>query len=251
MNAHMKLGKLAPIIDPRVPHLSKHILMGAVKPLPAVDWTKAVKSWPMLGNDKFSDCTAAAAYHMAQCFRANSSLDDWHPNDQAALALYAATSGFPQVDQGAVELDVLRYWAKNGIPTDIGTETIAFATLNPANLDELRLSIQWLGGVYLGVALPLTIQTQTDTWDIVPDAPENLTAPGSLGGHAVCALAYDETSFTVVTWGQLVKVTSAFMQKYLDEAYAVVSQDWLANSGVSPSGLNWAGLQADMAALQV
>ncbi|MGA7781153.1 MAG: hypothetical protein WCA85_26070 [Paraburkholderia sp.] len=243
----MKLGKLPARHDPRVPHLSRHMMVGV--PKPAVDWTGAVKSWPMLANDVHGDCTAAAAYHISQLWRANSSLDAWQPTDQEALALYSATSGFPKVDEGAVEMDVLRYWSTFGIGTDIGTETIAFTSLNPQNLDELKLSIQWFGAAYLGVALPLSAQTQTE-WDVVAGA-DSLTAPGSWGGHAVCAVAYDETSFTVVTWGALKKVTPAFMQKYLDEAYAVVSRDWLADSGISPPGLDWAALTRDMEAIQV
>jgi hypothetical protein len=242
----MKLGKHPPKVDPRVPKLSNHMMASIAAP--AVDWSKPVKSWSMLANDVAGDCTAAAAYHLAQCWLANNGID-FEPTDAQALALYAATSAYPTADNGAVELDVLRHWSIVGVPTSIGTETISFASLNPANLNELRLSVQYFGGVYLGVALPLTAQMQ-DEWDVVPDAPSNLTAPNSWGGHAVCAVAYDAAAFTIVTWGKLVKVTNAFMQKYCDEAYAVVSQDWLANSGISPPGLNWDGLQRELEAMQ-
>lgn len=246
MHATMRLGKQSPKVDPRVPHLSKHMMV--VQAARAVDWTKPVKSWPMLANDLHGDCTAAAAYHLIQSWLANNGFD-FEPTGEQALALYAATSGYPKVDEGAVEMDVLRYWSLTGVPTSFGTDTITFASLNPHDLNELRLSVQYFGGVYLGVALPLTAQTQ-DEWQVVSGAPDELTAPNSWGGHAICAVAYDEETFTVVTWGKLVKVTNAFMQKYCDEAYAVVSQDWLANSGISPPGLNWAGLQRELEAIQ-
>jgi hypothetical protein len=244
----MKLGKLSPKADPRVPHLSQHMMVQ--KAAPACDWTKPIKSWPMLANDVHGCCTAAAVYHMIQCWLANNSFD-FEPTDVETLALYAATSGYPKVDEGAVEMDVLRYWSLVGVPTSIGTDTVSFAALNPRDLNELRLSVQYFGGVYLGVALPLTAQTQDDEWEFVGNAPDTLSAPNSWGGHAVCAVAYDEHTFTVVTWGKLVKVTNAFMQKYCDEAYAVVSRDWLANSGISPPGLNWEGLQRELEAIQV
>jgi hypothetical protein len=242
----MKLGKQAPKVDPSVPYLSRY--MGAMRAAPTADWTKAVKSWPMLANDVRGDCTAAAVYHLIQAWLSNNGFD-FTPTDTETLALYSQTSGYPKVDQGAVEMDVLKYWSTTGVPTSIGTDTVTFASLKPQDLNELRLSVQWFGGVYLGVALPLTAQTQA-VWDVVADAPETVSAPNSWGGHAICAVAYDEETFTVVTWGSLVKVTNAFMQKYCDEAYAVVSRDWLANSGISPPGLNWQGLMDDLAAIR-
>lgn len=248
MHAHMKLGKQLPKEDPRVPHLSKHMMMQ--KAAPTCDWTKPVKSFGMLANDLHGCCTAAAVYHLIQVWLANNSFD-FEPTDEQTLALYAATSGYPKVDEGAVEMDVLRHWSLKGVPTSFGTDTVTFASLNPRDLNELRLSVQYFGGTYLGVALPLTAQTQPDVWDVVPGASVEIAGPGTWGGHAICAVAYDEETFTVVTWGKLVKVTNAFMQKYCDEAYAVVSQDWLANSGISPPGLNWAGLQRELEAIQV
>lgn len=239
----MKLGKKLPVIDPAVPHLSK--CMQIQQAALTADWTKAVPAWDQLGNDQYGDCTAAAAYHMAQCMLYNNSFP-FDPTKAEALALYGATSGFPKVDEGAVELDVLKHWATVGIPTNKGTEQIGFAVLNPQDMNDLRLSIQWFGGVYLGLAMPLTAQSQYDAWDVVPTAPAQMSQPNSWGGHAVCALAYDQQSFTVVTWGKLVKVSVAFMEQYCDEAYAVISQDWLANSGISPPGMNWAAMTTDL-----
>ena len=48
----------------------------------------------------------------------------------------------------------------------------------------------------------------------------------------------------------LVPMTNAFFDAYCDEAYALLSQDWIENSGMSPSGFNLAGLTADMQALR-
>lgn len=239
----MKLGKKAPVVDPIVPHLSRCMLMQPAAP--AVDWTAKVPAWDQLGNDQYGDCTSAAVYHMLQCFAYNTGFV-FDPTEQEALALYSATSGFPKVDEGAVELDVLKHWCSVGVPTYKGTTKCGFSVLNCADLNDLKLSIQFLGGAYLGMAMPLTAQTATgNVWD-VDDSDPTLSAPGSWGGHAVCALAYDADSFTVVSWGQLFKVTNAFMLKYCDEAYAVASQDWLADSGVSPPGLNWSALTSEL-----
>jgi hypothetical protein len=205
-----------------------------------------VQSWGMLANDQVGDCTAAAVYHLIQLWLSNNSIA-FTPTDAEAIALYSNTSSYPNADDGAAEIDVLKYWAKTGVPTSIGTDVVTFASLNPRDLNQLKLSIEWFGGAYLGVDLPITAQDQTAEWDVVSTSGDG--AAGSWGGHAVCAVAYDQQTFTVVTWGQLMKVSNAFMQAYLEEAYAVVSQDWLVDSGISPPGLNWAGLMADMKAL--
>lgn len=247
MIGKMKLGKQAPAVDPRVPHLSDRCKLA--RPLPAVDWTPAVKAFTALGNNQYGDCTAAAALHTAQTLLANASGSSWVPTDQDALNLYAATSGFPKVDEGAVELDVLKYWASTGIPTPAGQDTIAFTTLNPRNLDELKLSIQWFGSAYIGVAMPLSCQTQGHLWDVPAGGTKGAGAPNSWGGHALCLLAYDDKTFTAISWGEKYKMTYAFAQTYIDEAYAVLSRHWLDVAGIAPSNIGWQELQADMKAI--
>ena len=243
---NFKLGKLAPQHDPRVPHLSKHMKM--MQPAPAVDWTKPVKAFSMLANDRAGDCTAVGCLNLLRTWYANNGFD-YEPTDNDALSLYSATSDYPKEDNGAVEATVLKYWSQHGIQTPFGTDRIAYAALNHLDLNELKLSIQLFGGCYLGVALPLTAQTQDEIWDVVPEASDEIAAPGTWGGHCVVALAYDPDYVIVATWGKLLKVTPAFLQKYLDESWSVISNDWLANSGISPSGLNMAGLRADLAAI--
>jgi hypothetical protein len=242
----MRLGRKPAHHDPRVPHLSKHMML--VQPKPAVDWTPAVKAWDCLGNDVHGDCTAAAAYHLIQTWLNNNSID-FSPTTEQALALYAATSDYPKEDDGAVESQVLHYWSTVGVPTSFNADVVTFASLVPANLDELRLAIENFGGCYIGVALPLSAQTQSE-WDVPAAGLTGVGEPGSWGGHAIPLVAYDETSFTCVTWGRLIKITPAFLRAYCDEAYAVISRNWLADSGISPPGLNWDGLLADLKAIQ-
>jgi hypothetical protein len=243
----MKLGKLAARHDPRVPHLFKHMQMQI--PAASMDWTKPVKQWGMCANDRYGCCTAAAIEHLEILWLANTGFD-YQPTDEVTLALYAATSDFPKADDGAVETTVLQYLVKNGLPNCVGNDKFAYATLNPKNLDELKLSIQYLGGAYIGVELPITAQTQDDEWDVVPGASAEIAGPNTWGGHSVCLVAYDETTFTCVTWGKTLKITNAFMQEYVDEAYGIVAGSWVANSGISPPGLNMAGLMAEMKAIQ-
>jgi hypothetical protein len=62
--------------------------------------------------------------------------------------------------------------------------------------------------------------------------------PGSWGGHAVPVVAFDRKGLWVVTWGELLHMTWAFWNVYVDEAYAIVAQDQMNGGGISPLGLD-------------
>lgn len=242
-HSNMRLGRKPAVHDPRVPHLFKHMAMQI--PAPSADWTKAVSAWGMLANDRIGDCTAAGVLHQLQVWY-NSNGFAYTPTDDEAVALYSTTSDYPKEDDGAVEQTVLQYWQSTGITTPFDTSHIAFASLNPKDINQIKLSVQYFGGCYLGIELPLTAQTQ-DVWEVVSTDGDG--APGSWGGHCVIAVAYDEQYVTVVTWGKLLKVAPAFLEAYCEESYALVSEDWLANSGISPPGLNMAGLKSELQAI--
>jgi hypothetical protein len=115
----------------------------------------------------------------------------------------------------------------------------------------------WIfGGCYVGLALPKTAQAQTQNhqpWSVTSAGTTGDGAPGSWGGHAVPVMAYDTRSLTVVTWGALQTMTWGFWAAYCDEAYAILSPDFLKQKGgqtVAPSGFNLAQLQEDLADLK-
>ena len=105
------------------------------------------------------------------------------------------------------------------------------------------------GGVYLDIALPKAAQTQR-VWNVVTNASKHDTAPGSWGGHAVHCHAYDQSTLTVITWGAPLQATWAFNDAYVDEAYAIISNDFLKGGGTTIEGFNLAQLQADLAAVE-
>ncbi len=137
---------------------------------------------------------------------------------------------------------MLNYWRKKGIA---GHKILAFAALDPRNIEHVKQSVYLFGGTYIGVQLPLSAQAQ-DIWDVPSTGPTGDGEPGSWGGHAVCVVAYNATGLWVVTWGKLQFMTWAFWHTYCDEAYAVFSTDMLAK-GKSPAGFDLPQLQADLA----
>jgi hypothetical protein len=244
-----KLGKQPMRHDTRTLMLANYLPATAIAPPPASeDWTKEVKTWPMMLNDNLGDCTCACAGHM---------IEEWTtyvgkaftPTDKEVLKAYEAVSGYtpsnPNSDQGAAVLDVLNYWRKTGVGRH---KILAYAALEPKNHDQVRDSVMLFGNCYLGVQLPLSAQNQT-VWSVPPGGAVGHGAVGSWGGHAIPVVAYDVRGITVVTWGALKRMTWSFLDTYCDEAYAVLSHDWINKQGVSPGSFDLASLQQDLQAI--
>lgn len=241
----MKLGKTAPLLDPRTLQLANYLRPEALPPPPPQqNWATKVTSWPMMMNNAIGDCTTAAAGHCIEEWTSIVGKPVIVP-DAAIVAAYAAVSGYDPVtgqhDVGASEIKVLNYWRQSGIG---GHKIVAYAALEPGNLDHVRDSVYIFGNCYIGLALPVSAQTQA-IWSVPPGGANGQGAPGSWGGHAVPVVAYDPQGLTVVTWGALKRMTWGFWTAYCDEAYALLSTDFMT-AGKSPDGLDLAGLEQDL-----
>lgn len=243
----MKLGKLIPRHDSRM--LQFAMYTSAVPPAPAhIDWTPAMQ-FPCgaMGNLKYGDCTCAGMGHAEQLWTANTSVE-FTPPDNAIIAAYSAISGFDPVtgahDNGAVELDVLKYWQNTGIA---GKKILAYADVNPHLLQHVQQAI-WLFGVgYIGISLPITAQQQIGgLWDVVGDGQSGDSAPGSWGGHCVDIVAYTPDEFLCITWGHLQRMSYHWFLTYCDEFHVPLSPDWINAKGTGASGFDLATLQSDL-----
>jgi hypothetical protein len=68
------------------------------------------------------------------------------------------------------------------------------------------------------------------------------------GGHYIPLVGFDGTHFQVVTWGKVQPVDPEFLQTYMDEGIAYLSDEMLT-AGKSLEGFDQAALQADLKAL--
>ena len=103
----------------------------------------------------------------------------------------------------------------------------------------------WLfGGLYLGLSLPISAPIRQN-WDFTGSLSGS-HAPGSWGGHAVDVVRYDANTLTIVTWGALKKMTWAFADRYCDEAYCLLSKDFLKGTH-APNGFDLDAVNADLA----
>jgi hypothetical protein len=242
--AAQMLGKLPVRTDVRTLSLARYV-DGARLPSPpdSFDETSGVDSWPMYRNDEIGDCTTAAAAHMIEAWTAAGRGRAVVLSERAVLEAFEhvkVTDPFTG-EEGAVELDVLRYWRKTGIARHrIG----AYARV-AVHDQRLVQTAAWLfGGLYIGLQMPLTAHAQP-VWDWTGSLA-GPARPGSWGGHAVDVVRYDRNGLTVVTWGRLQELTWSFWDRYCDEAYCILSNDFL-NKGNAPNGFDLAALEADLA----
>ena len=254
----LKLGKQTARHDPRTLLLASYATPALPAPPATMNLTKKVKvPWGMMDNDQLGDCTCAAAGHLIMEWTANAQSKTVTPTDAEIVDAYSAITGYNPAtganDNGAVELDVLNYWRQTGIADH---KIQAFMALEPGNHAHVMDAVWIFGGCYIGLALPKTAQAQTQNhqpWSVTSAGTTGDGAPGSWGGHAVPVMAYDSRSLTVVTWEALQTMTWGFWAAYCDEAYAILSPDFLKQKGgqtVAPSGFNLAQLQADLADLK-
>jgi hypothetical protein len=243
----MRLGKKAPKRDLRTLMLAKYTT--ALPPSPSVvDWSGKINNLGVMLNNNLGDCTCAGIGHIIQTWTSQTT-GQVIVSDADILNLYEKACGYnpadPSTDQGGVEIDVLNYWKSNPISNHA---LDAYCAIDTSIRDDVYDSIWLFGAAYIGVALPISAQTQ-ETWDVAGDGKTGSAEPGSWGGHAVPVVAVMPEGLICITWGQFKHLTWNFWHTYCDEAYACLSKDWAVANGKAPSGFDWAALDEDLKAL--
>lgn len=219
------------------------------------DWLSAIPSFDPLGNLEFGDCVFAATLNGKRVMAATTHrpVPDYTAKD--ALALYhkvvpSFRQDDPNTDQGSDFDAASTYWRTHGID---GTKIISPVRINPGNLNLIRLAIQWLGPIFVGLALPDNAEEQFDKdepWSLVRGKPPN---PGN--GHEVMIGAYDGDTVTCVTWGreQLIDkdwLLACASPDHGGDIQAVVAPEWIRTIGLSPSELHLATIERDAGLLE-
>jgi hypothetical protein len=192
---------------------------------PARDVAPAL-SWPMDRNDQAGTCGPASVDHALQAIHAQLGVPRTNWTDAQLLDVYRAQNPDFRTwadsdtwrDGGVVLQLLLEDMVRRG-------EIVAFAAVDHGDAEALRAAI-WVGlALITGENLDVAQSSQA-VWDYVPDSRE-------WGGHATVSVAYDKApgGHGVVTWGELVPVTQAFIDHQVEEAWFVLTRAHLAHPG--------------------
>jgi hypothetical protein len=267
--AKMKFGKKPARIDSRTLRVEKYFL-ATLAPAPEIcDYTGGVTEFGMMLNgpnsygppvpaEGLGDCTIAAPGHAIQTSTLATTGTMLTLPDSDILQRYTEFCGYipgdENTDDGGVEIDVLNDWHQSSFWKHY---LMAYADPTVTDLDHIKKSIYYFGGLYIGLQLPNTALSQ-ETWDVVSDASTNSDALANPNnGHAIWVPKYETQEdgtilFTGITWGQLIPITQAFWtyvdingNPYVDEAHALCLTDFVGKAGKDPVGLDIPQMLAD------
>jgi hypothetical protein len=255
-NTTRKLGKrLGVVNDPRTIQAVQILDVPAVKTPADHRIAHTLSTVPVFGNDRIGDCTCASQGHRIVSQETSSGQHDHATlSDDDVIAVYSAVAGYDPAtganDNGAYELDVLNYMRKTGMghqkdgtPHTIG----AFAKVDLTDRETIAASHYVFGGIKLCAALPITAEQQLDAgedWTVVAGGGSD-SEPGSWGGHSMYSVGYDhKRGILVWTWGREQWMSWEWAAQYGDEAYALISNDYLRGSGKTPQGFDQTALNA-------
>jgi hypothetical protein len=208
--------------------------------------------WYMAGGVFTHNCTIAGIGHMYGAWSTYGRGTESLFSDDVIQQTYSRVGGYvpgdPDTDDGCNMADVLADARRHGMTDTSGKvhKVAGFAAFgNAADENLLGQVLDVFGSVYVGINCQASIQQE-----FADEQPWTWT-PGEAveGGHAIALqrrLGSGDAPLEYVTWGALQPATEDFQAHAAEEAWAVVTQDWLSANGTSVEGLDLTQLLADM-----
>lgn len=243
------LGRIPATPDPRNLRLTTYTEPDRAPAPTAANWLRLVDRWPLYGNDRVGDCEVAACAHLTTAWTRYAGSEVVLPDADVYSAYTALTGWDPRTgenDNGVRTADMLSYWRHTGVG---GRKIVAYVAVNPADHEQVRYATHLFGGLLIGLNMPLSAGVQTRQRRIWTSLTGPNSEPGSWGAHAAHLGAYDKRWLTCTTWGLAQRMTWSFWDRYVTEATAIISPDWITPSGLNPLGFRMDTLLADLAAL--
>jgi hypothetical protein len=249
----MKLGAIHALLPAAVQPLSTRAALHRMAiPQRADWWAKCPADNDALGNDTKGSCVPCADLRIIQSRRANAHGDTWKPTKDDADPLYTLRTGYDpatgQPDIGTDTVADMTAWATTGIRLDAQNEDIIrWATVELDRDDEIAIAIAHLGPQPLTLNLPIAFQDYSN-WSVAPGNTADWQ-PGSWGMHRVAVGAFDGRQRVCRTWGLDLILHPDSWLKYGVRNDICVSRNWIDTTGLSPAGLDWDALVADVEAI--
>jgi hypothetical protein len=206
----------------------------------------------VLANDTLGDCAEAMTLHGIEGMHHAAGTPVPAFTAQDAISLYETVGGYvpsdPSTDQGTDNDVLVKDWQSTGVKCAAdGTihKIVGSVAVDFTNTVECQVAIYEFAALFCAYNMPLSAQGQR-VWSVVGDGQTGNSAPGSWGGHDVVAMAYDDDTLDDDSWGMWIPSTAGYRKTYGVGFFAVATEDMLNRSGISPTGLNWTALIADL-----
>lgn len=243
-----KLGKHPAKRDPRNLRLASFIDRDALyAPPQALDRARDLSSFGRYRNNELGCCVASTWGTIIEV------LAGVRVPDDEITRMYSAIGGYdpkrPETDRGASMTTGANYMRQIGMRDAVGKihRIGAWVQINPHDLTEVQIAMDYLGCLPVGLDLPATARDTSKEWDTTGGGgPEE---PGSLGGHSAAKLRFDHRSNGIGTWGFKQGMTLPFWYRYVDECIAPISLDWVTGDKPAPNGFKLDELIAALKAL--
>jgi hypothetical protein len=242
----MQLGCLAKDLAGRVSaedsrhlSLSRYFAKSMADAPTEARWDKLYTgTWGVMGNNSYGNCVICTPAHTIMGMQAAESGIQTPISDADVISLSRKMGAM----NGYNILDRLKYWKATGM---WGHRIWAYGSVDIRDTEAVRKAINTLGMLDIGVNLP-DAWRGADVWGV---GPGRKYSPGSWGRHSVPFLGYDSNYLYAISWGEVIPMTWEALQKYVDECYSVISPDFLAKDGVTPSGFDLIKMREDMTAI--
>jgi hypothetical protein len=221
-----------------------------------VDRASKVSEWPLYLNDQLGDCTIAGEGHLFGALSTYACGTEALFADSEVVTVYSRVGGYvpgdEETDNGCVMADVLADARTNGMADTNGEihKVAAYAALgNPADEELLGQVLEVFGSVYVGINVQQQMMDEFNagqSWTWTPGAQV-------VGGHCIVLQRREpepgSAPLEYITWGAVQPATTQFQAYAAEEAWAVISHDWLQANGTTVDGLDLQQLMVDMHSL--
>lgn len=220
-NSGRMLGRRAPKNAPAL-HASR-FLTGAVPAHPVAADNLSKATYGLYDNDTYGVCGPTSVANQRRQVTAYLGGRQVDPTQNDVFDLYRR-SGNPDFDpadpggpgDGGVDMQtMLEEVQRNGIG---GEKCLAFAKLDPSNVEEVKAWVAIFGGVLVGVNLLTAQRSQRGTWDYERSA--------EWGGHAVFGGGYDPNP-EFISWAEKFETTPSFWSHQVEEVWGVIWEEHL------------------------
>jgi hypothetical protein len=231
----LKLGRSAPSAPPLIKlreFVDVEKAKSVIQALPLVDYSTLIKVWQMFLNDQIGDCVCAGAAHARMVWGAMVG-QAVNITDLMVQTMYEQSGyrpGQPNTDQGWTLQAAAGWLRATGF---FGTPDVtAYAQVGLDDADAQQVAGELFGGLYEGVSLPTSAQTQYQAGWIWRETNKGEDA-GGWGGHCMyrpknlIVLGHSARGrSTHVTWGGLQVSTWDWDKAYIDELMVFVPANW-------------------------